>query len=328
MLPLEPDTLRDHQASTVYLVTYAQTDLKKVGSRKAFADIVTGAFNQNKLFNCVEYWCCAKERQREGGRHYDLALKLTDVYRWKQVKESITKNHGMVVNFQDFKTRYYDAYRYTTKKDPAHIISDNHPANIEAPRTALAIATRAGTNTKSMEPGSTRPKQQRRLQSHDIYAVIVENNIKSDLKLCAHAEKLKEKESNPLLFNYVFNKDEKRRNSTIQTAWKMKNATATLEHQNKNRMTILEEVRNGSCTDDCAERWLLHAKNTLQLNGLDPNEFAAAIRNLIEKGRSKHRNIILVGNSNYGKTFLLKPLTKMMETKMMESRWNVLVFRH
>ena len=129
MLPLEPDTLRDHQASTVYLVTYAQADLKKVGSRKAFADIVTGAFNQNKLFNCVEYWCCAKERQREGGRHYHLALKLTDVYRWKQVKESITKNHGIVVNFQDFKTRYYDAYRYTTKKDPAHIISDNHPAN-------------------------------------------------------------------------------------------------------------------------------------------------------------------------------------------------------
>ena len=49
MLPLEPDTLRDHQASTVYLVTYAQADLKKVGSRKAFADIVTGAFNQNYL---------------------------------------------------------------------------------------------------------------------------------------------------------------------------------------------------------------------------------------------------------------------------------------
>ena len=233
--------------------------------------------------------------------------------RWKQVKESITKKHGIVVNFQDFKTGYYDAYRYTTKKDLAYIISDNHPADIEAPRTPLAIDTRAGTNTKSMEPGPTRPKQQRRLLPYNIYAVIVENNIKKDLKLCIHALKLKEKQNNPLLFNCVFNKDEKRRNSAIQTVWKMKNATATLERQNKNRMTILEEVRNGSCTDDCAERWLLHAKNTLQLNGLDPNEFAAAIRNLIEKGRGKHRNIILVGNSNYGKTFLLKPLTKIYQ---------------
>ena len=74
-----------------------------------------------------------------------------------------------------------------------------------------------------MEPGPTRPKQQR---------------------LCAHALKLKEKKNNPLLFNYVFNKDEKRRNSAIQTAWKMKNATAMLERQNKNFMTILEELCN------------------------------------------------------------------------------------
>ena len=51
-------------------------------------------------------------------------------------------------------------------------------------------------------------------------------------------------------------------------------------------MTILEEVRNGNCTDDCAERWLLPAKNTLQLNGREPNEFAAAIRNLLEKCRA------------------------------------------
>ena len=102
-----------------------------------------------------------------------------------------------------------------------------------------------------MEAGPTRPKQQRRLQPSDIY-VIVENNIKGDLK----------------------------------------------------------EVCNGSCTNDCVEWWLLPAKNTLQLNGLDPNEYAAAIWNLLEKGRGKHRNIISVGNSNCWKTFSLKPLTK------------------
>ena len=182
------------------------------------------------------------------------------------------------------------------KKNPAYIISDNRPADIEAPRTALAITAQAGTNTRSMELGLTRPKQHRRLQPSDIYAVIVESNIKSDFKLCAYALKLKEKENNSLLFNYIFSKDEKRRNSAIQFAWKMKNATAILEPQSKNHITILEEVRNGKCSDDCTEKWLLQTKNTLQLNGLDPNEFAAAIRNLLEKGRGKHRNVIIVGN--------------------------------
>ena len=93
----------------------------------------------------------------------------------------------------------------------------------------------------------------------------------------------------------------------------MKNATAILERQNKNCMTFLEEVWTGSCTDDCAEKWLFQTRNTLQLNGLDPNESAAAIRNLLEKSCGKHRNIILVGNLSFWKTFLLKPLTKIYQ---------------
>ena len=80
MMSLKPYFLRDHQARTVYLVTFSQADVEKVGYRKAFANIVTGAFNHNKLFNCVKHWCCAKERHRERGHHHHLALKLTGVY--------------------------------------------------------------------------------------------------------------------------------------------------------------------------------------------------------------------------------------------------------
>ena len=101
------------------------------------------------------------------------------------------------MNFRDFKTGYYDAYCYTTKKHPGYIISDNHPADIEASWTAVDIAAHAANNIKSMEPDPTRLKQQRRLQPSDIYAVIVENNIKSDLKLCALASKLKEERKAP-----------------------------------------------------------------------------------------------------------------------------------
>ena len=96
-------------------MTYSQADVKKVGNRKKIADISTDAFNQN---NCLEYCYFAKEIHREGTYHYHLALKLTGVNRWKQVKESITKIHGIVVNFQDFKTGYYDAYCYTFKNTP------------------------------------------------------------------------------------------------------------------------------------------------------------------------------------------------------------------
>ena len=46
-------------------------------------------------------------------------------------------------DFRDFNSRYYDAYSYTTKKDLAYIVCENHPADIEAPQTAIAIAARS-----------------------------------------------------------------------------------------------------------------------------------------------------------------------------------------
>ena len=42
-----------------------------------------------------------------------------------------------------------------------------------------------------------------------------------------------------------------------------------------------------------------------------PNNCIPLQYELLEKGRGKHRNIMLVGNTNCGKTFLLKPLTKL-----------------
>ena len=66
MLSLEPYTLRDHQARTVYLVSYSQADVEKVGNRKAFADIVTGAFNQNKIFLTV--WNTGTVLKRDTGK--------------------------------------------------------------------------------------------------------------------------------------------------------------------------------------------------------------------------------------------------------------------
>ena len=47
----------------------------------------------------------------------------------------------------------------------------------------------------------------------------------------------------------------------------------------------------------------------LRRNGIDRHGFCRALHELLEKGRSKNRNILLTGPANCGKTFLLKPLT-------------------
>ena len=49
-------------------------------------------------------------------------------------------------------------------------------------------------------------------------------------------------------------------------------------------------------------------------NNVHPYVFAAALRDLLLKGRGKFRNVIIVGPANSGKTFLLSPLTSIFQT--------------
>ena len=56
------------------------------------------------------------------------------------------------------------------------------------------------------------------------------------------------------------------------------------------------------------------AKEILGNNKINVYVFAEAIRTLLELGRGKNRNILLVGPANCGKTFLLNPPTEIYDT--------------
>jgi hypothetical protein len=50
------------------------------------------------------------------------------------------------------------------------------------------------------------------------------------------------------------------------------------------------------------------AQDILQRNQIPRESFSGAIRTLLQQGRGKYRNVILVGPANCGKTFLFSPL--------------------
>ena len=58
------------------------------------------------------------------------------------VKENVSKNHGVVVNFQTFHSNYYDAYYYVTKEDPDYVTSQAHPLLRNSPQTQKASCKR------------------------------------------------------------------------------------------------------------------------------------------------------------------------------------------
>ena len=309
------------QPKSTYLVTYSRADDTKIEGREHFARVVVDAFNHDGNREKVVHWSCCKEIHANGGHHYHLAIKLNGVYRWKQVKFRVMLKHKIVLHFSNFATGYYDAYKYVRKEDSSYITSPNHPEYAQSPKTKRALQARqdilneeSSASSSSTGASSAPPpkKARKRLSPADLHTLIVENKIKNDTQLCSLATK-RMNQGDQSLANYVLSKDEKRRTSLISTVWKMVGAGDVLERENKSRAELLGEFRSGSCRAECNGKWLQQAKQTLELNGIADDDFSGSILELIQKGRGKNRNILLVGNSNCGKTFLLKPLTQIFK---------------
>lgn len=98
---------RDQQPKSTYLVTYSQADPEKISSREQFAKVVVNGFNEDGKFDKVTHWACCKEKHKNGGHHYHLAIKLTGVYRWKQMKFRAMFRHKIVLHFSNFSSNFY-----------------------------------------------------------------------------------------------------------------------------------------------------------------------------------------------------------------------------
>ena len=88
----------------------------------------------------------------------------------------------------------------------------------------------------------------------------------------------------------------------------MNNQKASIEHGKTTKMKIVRKCQSGSCVDGCDMEWYEGARQVLKLNYINPFMFANAMRDLLEHGRGKFCNLLIVGPANCGKTFLLKPL--------------------
>ena len=49
----------------------------------------------------VLQWCCSAENHKEGGTHYQVAMKLRRVTRWIGSKKYLKERHGITVHYSD-----------------------------------------------------------------------------------------------------------------------------------------------------------------------------------------------------------------------------------
>ena len=133
------------------------------------------------------------------------------------------------------------------------------------------------------------------------------NNIKSRKHLLAVADD-RSVAGNTDLSHFVYNHSIKSINDLISTTWEMAAASDDVKRQKKSRMEVLQEASGFNCVPGCNGAWFNCAIEVLTQNCVNPVLFAASMRDLLQKGRGKHRNIMVIGPKDSAKTFLFTPL--------------------
>ena len=271
-----------------------------------------------------QHWACCVEQHSDNGFHYHLALKLTGPKKWLECKRSLQRKYGVVVNFSDH-DGYYTAYKYIRKYDANIYHSPNHPNldEVRSPKTKNChsayrkkrTARRVGTASENGgEPPNDPPEKKiKKLSNIDMSEFIQKHDIRDQTSLLAIANNQRE-EGKKDLACFVLSRSFKSLDELIKQTWRMQEASAVLTRRKASRMQLIREAASGNCVDNCDGLWLRCGEDVLVNNKVHPILFAAAIRDLLTLGRGKYRNVMIVGATNCGKTFLLRPLELLYNT--------------
>ena len=261
-----------------------------------------------------------------------MAIKLTEPKRWKSAKKHLMEKYEISVHFSTKHDKCYLAYLYAMEEDMQSFHSDAHPnlRAVESPKTKACTkatgrkaalerkASDSGTGEvpgpSGVQSGMQSNRNRRRLSNLEVSEILLQNDIKREVELLA-LENEQKAEGKKDLAKYVPGKSEKGLQELIATAWKMNEAMSAIQRESRSRTeTIRNQAKNGNCVEGCAGEWLTCANEVLKQNNIHPYVFAAALRDPLVKGRGKFCNIIIVGPANWGKTFLLSPLTSIFQT--------------
>ena len=311
------DTLEKRTVRKCYLITYSQVDKSKSADKETFCNQVIEAFdptNESKIKPIQ--WACCEENHEKGGTHYHMCIKLSDNKRWLSAASYLRNAFGINVHFSNKHYNYLSAYRYVMKEDHEPYHSPGHP-NMDvtvSPQTSKASKSRVNKNRDHPSNLSCTSVKRRRLSKVDVMTIIQQRNIQTETDLLALASEQAEDGLDELKA-FIAETPERVYSELISKTWKMSKAIEQQRRSTQSRMARVLDALNMQCGPECSgKRWLQMAKEILRKNEINVYVYAEAIRSLLEKGRGKHRNIMIYGQANCGKTFLLHPLTRIFDT--------------
>ena len=124
------------------------------------------------------------------------------------------------------------------------------------------------------------------------------------------------------LADFLFSQTQKSIHELISKAWMLMQPSSETQ---RSEITRIEKVRNAAakpCVDGCNGIWFQCAIEVLSLNGIEVAVFASYIFLLLAQGRGKFRNVMIYGQTNCAKTFMLKPMKCIFDNRLFDNPAN------
>ena len=152
-----------------------------------------------------------------------------------------------------------------------------------------------------------KPRHQR-MDKLDVVQYIRAQKITSPLELIAAAESRREA-GDPEFARFILKMNQKARAELLDDAWQMHHALDKIKKSKIDRISHIKSLAEGNCNvQGCKGLWFKCALDVLLKNDINKYVYADTLYNLIEKGRGKHRNILLVAERDCAKSFLVDPI--------------------
>ena len=277
--------------------------------------MIANEFDKGKPKNVVQWVSSAKLHKTEGV-HYHCAIKLTKPRRWKQVKLNIEREHGIVIDFVGFHDTYYDAFTYVTKQDSQYVTSPGHVDldNNRPAKARVAIHAKRVAELASGTTPSTKKYKSKHPNNYEVMQIIIKNQLRTDKELSAFATRQACQGKDDLQMWIANHPNRRARLDVISTAWTMLEAESKVERSQMTRIELLQKALSEEHRYDidedikCSGEWLSGTTDVLRKNNIDKNYFTSLIRKVLEQGRSKKNNIIIIGGTNQAKSFMFMPV--------------------
>ena len=140
-------------------------------------------------------------------------------------------------------------------------------------------------------------KKPRRLSSFDVSKFLVKNKLKIRKELLAKANTQKCAGRTDLV-NFVLLRSSKSGNSLIKNIWAKKAAVKAAGCSDISCMESIRSCASLECVTGCNGMWLTMAKEGRRNNHIHEIAFVSVLPELLEKGKRKHQNVMLIRPKN------------------------------